>query len=141
MKGPLRVISGKSPLASFSPQDTLFLDKVNSETRAPQRGKRMSKAAVDAEKASAGYVLTTFQAARKAGLSVVESYRTGIVAYLRNHRDQRPYAAERAAAIILAYRWSALLRQYRSEWDRGAPEGEARQRARRIRRRHPEARE
>ena len=78
----------------------------------------MFKAAVDADKASADQVLTAFHAARKAGLSVVECYRAGVAAYFRNHPHQRPYAAERAAAIILAYRWSALLRQYRAEWDR-----------------------
>jgi hypothetical protein len=79
----------------------------------------MFKAAVDADKASADYVLTAFHAARKAGLSVVECYCAGVAAYSRNHPDQRRYAAERAAAIILAFRWSALLRQYRAEWDRG----------------------
>jgi hypothetical protein len=95
----------------------------------------MVKPVIDIEKSPAADVLAAFHVARKAGLPVTECYRAGVAAWLRHHpRQRRPYAAERAVAIILAHRWSVLLRQYRNEWDRSTgSKDEARQNAREVR--------
>jgi hypothetical protein len=81
----------------------------------------MVKPVIETADAPAPDVLAAFLKARGAGLPATECYRAGVAAWLRHYpRQTRSYAAERAVAIILAYRLSDLMRRYRNEWDRGA---------------------
>lgn len=76
-------------------------------------------AIVELQRGLARDVLAAFHKARGARLPTTECYQAGVAAWLRHHPNQvRPYAAERAVAIILAHRWFDLLGQYRNEWDR-----------------------
>lgn len=101
-------------------RETLFA-RDNFPARAPESGTDMMKLAGEVANAPATDVLAAFRKAREAGLPAAACYRAGVAAWLRHHpRQARPYAAERAVAIILAYRWSDLLRRYRNEWDRNA---------------------
>ena len=62
--------------------------------------------------AAANAVLDAFEAAREAGWSSVECYRTGVAAWRRIHPDHSAeYAAKQAVAVILAAKVSLRVEE------------------------------
>jgi hypothetical protein len=61
---------------------------------------------------AADAVLDAFEAAREAGRSSVECYRSGVAAWRRIHPDQSAeYAARQAVAVILAAKVSLRVEE------------------------------
>jgi hypothetical protein len=111
----------RTPNGALHRSREMFFARINFPARAPESGPHMCKPAVEVAKAPAPDVLAAFRKARGAGLPATECYRAGVAAWLRHYpRQTRSYAAERAVAIILAYRWADLMRRYRNEWDQSA---------------------